>query len=465
MIERMFDTGVIAAAPHSTHDDAAGTPLAQRPPGAELAAALAGIDVSESPDYALVDVLRAARRMTSWAQAIEQAATAELAGRPGQDPEFAADEIAAALTLTRVSANRQLSLAWELGHRLPATKAALSTGAIDLPKARTIADAASTLDSAAAHDVELAALERAPAQTTGQLRARTARLAARADPHAAARRHEKARRERRIALEPGPDGTADLCGLSLPADDATAAYGRVDACARAARGADDARTMDELRADAYLGLLLGSITAENGGSAEPGDVPLPRTDTDAAAEGPPDSDGRQPRAPGGSLGRIAGTIHLTVPLTTLAGLADEPGELGGYGPVIADIARKVAAAATRSADRWCWTVTAPDSVEVLHHGRTSYRPTRELRDFIEARDRTCRAPGCRQPATRCDLDHTVAHEHAGATCPCNLGLLCRHHHRMKHEGGWQLHQPCPGAFLWTSPAGHTYTRSRDPEPP
>lgn len=457
----MFDTGEFTAAPSSPHADAADTPLAEHPPGAGLAAALAGVDLSETSDYALVEVLRAVRRMTSWAQAIEQAATAELVGRPGQDPEFAADEIAAALTLTRVSANRQVSLAWELGHRLPATRAALSTGAIDLPKARTIADAASTLDPVAAHDVELAALERASDQTTGQLRARTARLAARVDPYAAARRHEKARRQRRVALEPGPDGTADLCGLSLPADDATAAYARVDACALAARGAGDARTMDELRADAYLGLLLGSNTAENGGSSEPGDVPLPRTDT----EGPTESERRQPRASGGSLGRIAGTIHLTVPLTTLAGLADEPGELGGYGPVTADIARKVAARATRSADRWCWSVTDPDSGEVLHHGRTSYRPTRELRDFTEARDHTCRAPGCRQPATRCDLDHTVAHEQAGATCPCNLGLLCRHHHRMKHEGGWRVHQPWPGAFLWTSPTGHTYTRTRDAEPP
>lgn len=428
----MFDTGEAASA--QPHDEAPGASLPGQPPGPGLAAALAGLDVSETADYDLVEVLRAARRMTSWAQAIEQAATAELAARPSQGPEFAADEIAAALTLTRPAADRQLALATELADRLPATLAALSAGEIDLPKARTLADATTTLDPDSAHQVEQSALERAPAQTTGQLRARAARLAARTDPHAVARRHEKARRQRRVALDPGPDGTADLCGLTLPAETATAAYAHVDACARAARGTHEQRSMDQLRADAYLGLLLGTVTAEGlpagasttdasppGAGTNPNTgghtTPATRPARNSPTSSPGDPAGRD--GPSTPLGAVAGTIHLTVPLTTLAGLADEPGELGGYGPVIADIARKVAA---RAADRWCFTVTDPHTGHPLHHGRTNYRPTPELRGFIEARDHTCRAPGCRQPAVRCDVDHTVPHEEAGATCPCNLGL-------------------------------------------
>ncbi|MGH3779088.1 MAG: hypothetical protein ACRDRO_00285 [Pseudonocardiaceae bacterium] len=29
------------------------------------------------------------------------------------------------------------------------------------------------------------------------------------------------------------------------------------------------------------------------------------------------------------------------------------------------------------------------------------------------------------------------------------------YHRLKHEGGWTLHQPQPGLFRWTSRLGHT----------
>jgi hypothetical protein len=34
--------------------------------------------------------------------------------------------------------------------------------------------------------------------------------------------------------------------------------------------------------------------------------------------------------------------------------------------------------------------------------------------------------------------------------------LCLHDHLLKHRGGWQLHQPYPGYFTWTSPFGRTY---------
>ena len=42
------------------------------------------------------------------------------------------------------------------------------------------------------------------------------------------------------------------------------------------------------------------------------------------------------------------------------------------------------------------------------------------------------------------------------TAAANLGPVCRHDHRVKHHGGWRLHQPRPGHFTWTSPLGHTY---------
>jgi hypothetical protein len=104
------------------------------------------------------------------------------------------------------------------------------------------------------------------------------------------------------------------------------------------------------------------------------------------------------------------------------------------------------AAADREADDGCAHTTAT----------TSYRPPVTIRDLIEARDQTCRFPGCRQPAWRGDLDHTTPFHRGGLTCPCNLGPLCRRHHQLKQQQGWALVQARPGTFHWKTPAGRIH---------
>jgi hypothetical protein len=52
---------------------------------------------------------------------------------------------------------------------------------------------------------------------------------------------------------------------------------------------------------------------------------------------------------------------------------------------------------------------------------SAYRPTRNLWEYVTAWDLTCRFGTCRQPATRCDLDHTIPFDQGGHTCSCNLG--------------------------------------------
>jgi hypothetical protein len=86
-----------------------------------------------------------------------------------------------------------------------------------------------------------------------------------------------------------------------------------------------------------------------------------------------------------------------------------------------------------------------------------YRPSRKLQHLVNARSPRCSAPGCGRPAARCDLDHSIAWEQGGLTCPCNLAPLCRHHHRCKQSQGWKLEQPSPGVLVWRTPAGLTYT--------
>lgn len=145
------------------------------------------------------------------------------------------------------------------------------------------------------------------------------------------------------------------------------------------------------------------------------------------------------------------TVNVTIDLPTALGLADNPGQLAGYGPIPAQIARKIA-----SDGRWRRFVTDPIKGTLLDFGRETYEPPQELQDFLIARDRTCRFPGCRQPAHLADLDHVVPWDEGGKTSADNLGALCRRHHNLKTHADWKLINHEDGACTWISPAGHRY---------
>jgi len=87
---------------------------------------------------------------------------------------------------------------------------------------------------------------------------------------------------------------------------------------------------------------------------------------------------------------------------------------------------------------------------------TAYTPTPNQTKWVRARDRHCRFPGCRRPATHCDLDHIIPHPH-GHTTTENLACLCRYHHRLKTHTNWTVQAHPDNTLTWTSPRGHTYT--------
>ena len=145
------------------------------------------------------------------------------------------------------------------------------------------------------------------------------------------------------------------------------------------------------------------------------------------------------------------TINVTIDLPTALGLAENPGQLAGYGPIPASIARKIAADG-----RWKRFITDPITGTLIDYGRETYEPPQDLQDFLIARDRTCRFPGCRQPAHLSDLDHAIPWNEGGTTSANNLGSLCRRHHNLKTHHGWQLINQPDGACTWISPAGHKY---------
>ena len=71
-------------------------------------------------------------------------------------------------------------------------------------------------------------------------------------------------------------------------------------------------------------------------------------------------------------------------------------------------------------------------------GRSKRVVSGGLSRALKARDGSCRWPGCERSASMCDGHHLVHWIDGGETNLDNLVLLCRRHHRMVHEGGWQL---------------------------
>lgn len=141
-----------------------------------------------------------------------------------------------------------------------------------------------------------------------------------------------------------------------------------------------------------------------------------------------------------------------MPIGTLLGLSEVPGELAGYRPIDADTARRIAAAGI-----WRRLLTDPASGTLLDYGRTTYIPPADLREFLLAGYPTCTFPGCRHPSRRCHLDHRHEWQDGGRTCAANLHPLCLRHHTCKTTKTWTVTCGPDGALTWTSPTGHAYT--------
>ncbi len=91
-----------------------------------------------------------------------------------------------------------------------------------------------------------------------------------------------------------------------------------------------------------------------------------------------------------------------------------------------------------------------------------YTPAARLARHVRARDRHCRFPGCRRPATQCDLDHVTRYPD-GTTSADNLQCLCRLHHLLKTFGNWHVRILTEHRLEWTSPQGRVYiTTLNDP---
>ncbi len=159
---------------------------------------------------------------------------------------------------------------------------------------------------------------------------------------------------------------------------------------------------------------------------------------------------------------VVGRITLTIPAGLLHPAVGPAGpEPAGSGPLAAVLAAALRAGEKAFSARRSRTAAPGCSHEEASAG---YRVPDPMRALVEARDRTCGFPTCRQPAWWCVQDHTIAHRLGGPTCPCNLSPECARHHHLKHLPSWRLDQPRPGVLTWTTPARLTHTVTSGPHP-
>lgn len=371
---------------------------------------------------------------------------------------FVAD-VATTLRLNEREADHLVETAQTLTSSGSATLAELCHGRIGARHATAMADVLADLpDAQARAAVQAEALPRAATATPAQFRAHLRRARDRAHPEPFTLRHARAAAKRGVFVDPAADGMAWLSAY-LPATTAHAAHDRLTTAARTARKAGDPRTLTQLRADAYAALLLAGAELAAG----------PRADGAATTPSPADmsgTDGTEHIAgPTGGLAgelgaglvpdladharRIVPRVRVTVPVMALLGRSDDAAELTGHGTIDPE----VAAFLTARAPSLRRLLVDPLSGELLSADPDTYTVPAALRAYLEARDGTCRFPGCTRAATRCDVDHTVAWADGGRTIADNLAHLCRRHHVMKHEPRWQARQEPDGTLVCTSPTG------------
>lgn len=387
------------------------------PPSAALATALEQLSGPDwrgpgATDDEIAGLVRQWSALESWAAAGKLGVIREMMRRdqdvpwpvprhgdlPDSCSESVHHELAAALAMPPQSAEKLAWVAWEVQARLPGIGALLSGGVLTQSKARAIAEEFKYLSDEHAAQAETLIRDQLPGKTHGQVMRLAAQAACAVDPAGVAERRRQAEQDHaRVRLWREQTGAAALAGYGLPTDEALAAHANVTARAaeyKASKAFPDAR-MDEIRVLAYLDLLnevpaadrVARARASAGAEAAAAEAGAEAGTRDGGpGEGSPDDgesedgnpggghpgggsgpDGTQPGGGGAERRKPPVPQDLVVPLVTLLGLGERPGEGHGLGPLDPALARDLAAAAAASpGSRLCVTVTSPDGYAIGH---------------------------------------------------------------------------------------------------
>ncbi len=297
---------------------------------------------------------------------------------------FAADELGVVLHQPTRTVQVRLAEARRVRNLLPITWAAHVAGRIDGFRVHLIASATAKLTTQE-NLIHLDSIigDYASAHTTSQVKAKLNRFIARWEPSDAAVKEERSKRS--VWINHQDDGMSFLTAY-IPTPDALF----IDAMLTdRAKTASDDRTLDQRRADLFVEQLQGTTEGHTTSS----------------------------RA----------VIGITVPVTSLAGLDNLPGEsFDGAYALPAQMVRDLTA---EPGTIWFRILTDPLG-RILDTTEPRPFPSDALRTSVQARDGTCRFATCSRPVTECDLDHKIPRPH-GPTNADNLRGLCRRHHNIK----------------------------------
>jgi hypothetical protein len=398
------------------------------------------------------------------ARITEETAVAATSGLPpikrAKPGEFVADELAVMLRDQPYQVRCLLARSRRLANGLPTVWEAFQRGDIDADQIRVIDRIARRVTEASTlAAIDEQAVNAAQTRSPKQLSVWLLRLVVQLEPLAFQERHRRALAERRVTVVQGADGMGYITG-EVSAADAATIDSTLAAMARSL-GADDPRTEQQRRADLFADLLLGRLAFDQPASHENEDdetaedsdwlevenvdpdtgellgTQLQRLDgdgetigepVDLVAHRPPDAARKLVRRP------QKHRIGIVIPLASLLGLSDVPGELADRSGFIPgeELKQLIAAALDpNSRDHVLFTrLLTDDGGRLLDTTELGRKPSARLAQAIKIRAGTCRFPTCTVPAERCDLDH---HEPVprGPTSGTNMDPFCRRHHRGK----------------------------------
>jgi hypothetical protein len=348
-----------------------------------------------------------------------------------------------------------------LVRHLPASWEALHEGRLDERKVAVLVELLGPVSREVADEVQRRVLPDVETRTVPQLRAKVRRLLAQLDAEALEERRREASKRADVRHHAVGDGMGQLT-VDLPTPVAAACADACDQYAQMLRADGDDRPIGVLRAAAAADLILRpweerpSVTAQV-------TVHARLFGLRPSATGFP--------APAAEVGgQVVTAEQCRELLTELEALGVRAPECGSVQVAVHDPAtgRVVAVATPRELRRGAFGrrtrrrgrpvdeqggglrgagIRAPAGTE-------AYRPTAEQRRFVQVRDRSCRWPGCRRSAGRCDLDHADPYADGGATECVNLCCLCRRHHRLKTFGpGWAFRLEPDGRVRVQTPSG------------
>ncbi len=325
-------------------------------------------------------------------------------------------------------ARRYVGWSAVLNGELPSTLALLERGQISEWRAQIVARETGWLSAHHRRAIDEDVAPHLEGWGDRRVEAEVKKRAYRLDPHGCLARLSGVAKDRTVTVRPAPDTMSFVTGY-LPVAQGVAVVAALRRCADSLKSQGDERSRGQIMADTLVERITGQARAE----AVPIEISLVMTDQTLFNHGP---------------------------------ASDEPAHLDGYGPIPAEIARRLLLAADASAEVWLRRLyTSPETGQLAALDSRRRFFAGPLRTLLIARDQTCRTPWCDAPIRH--ADHVTAVAEGGRTEDQNGQGLCEACNYAKEAHGWRSRRARGRAGPETeiiTPTGHRY-RGRSPDPP